>query len=48
MMGQIPLIIFTNWLMHLKETKFKENAELFDTIGNLIFWISFTIGNSSL
>ena len=43
MMGQIPLIIFTNWLAYLKERKFPEYKEALDTFGNMIFWISFTI-----
>ena len=39
MMGQIPLILLTNYM-----TKFKtSNAHGYDTFGNLIFWISFTV-----
>ncbi|KAI8806851.1 MBOAT, membrane-bound O-acyltransferase family-domain-containing protein [Cladochytrium replicatum] len=43
MMGQIPLIAFTKWLESLRERRFGDSKEFFDTIGNLIFWISFTI-----
>lgn len=43
MMGQIPLIVMTFGLMHVKDTMFPDYKEFFDTIGNLIFWISFTI-----
>jgi diacylglycerol O-acyltransferase-1 len=43
MMGQIPLILFTNWLAYIRKTLFPSHKDFFDTIGNLIFWISFTI-----
>lgn len=38
MLGQIPLIIMTNYL-----NRFKSKTVKFDTVGNLIFWISFTV-----
>ncbi|KAJ3186915.1 hypothetical protein HDU85_006951 [Gaertneriomyces sp. JEL0708] len=40
MMAQLPLIIQTKALEGLR----RKNEQLFDTIGNYMFWISFTIG----
>ncbi|KAJ3282674.1 hypothetical protein HK104_010780 [Borealophlyctis nickersoniae] len=43
MMFQIPLIYLTQILVALRKRYFKNEGRIFDTIGNLIFWISFTI-----
>ncbi|KAI9202546.1 MBOAT, membrane-bound O-acyltransferase family-domain-containing protein [Polychytrium aggregatum] len=43
MLGQIPLIFLTKWLMAIRSLRFNRRKKLFDTIGNLVFWISFTI-----
>ncbi len=43
-MGQIPLIFITRYVEILGEKL--GDVVIFNTIGNLIFWISFTIGIS--
>lgn len=61
MMGQIPLILFTHWLMGLRKKvmnwlstlsggdadereRVRSNVGgMFDTVGNLVFWISFCV-----
>ncbi|KAJ3121578.1 hypothetical protein HK098_003583 [Nowakowskiella sp. JEL0407] len=43
MMGQIPLMFFTKIWDRIREQRFGRNKEFFDTLGNLIFWLSFTI-----
>ena len=43
MIGQIPLIIMTNYIVYMRDKMFPQQKELFDTIGNFIFWTSFTI-----
>ncbi|KAJ1558233.1 hypothetical protein HK096_002806 [Nowakowskiella sp. JEL0078] len=47
MMGQLPLIALTKLWDSVRAKRFGSNKELFDTVGNLIFWISFTIALSS-
>ncbi len=44
MMGQIPLILVTQSLHHMRAKLWpNQSKEIFDTIGNLIFWSSFTV-----
>ena len=43
MLGQIPLIILTNYMNSFKTNHSETTDKKYDTLGNLIFWISFTV-----
>ncbi|TPX33712.1 diacylglycerol O-acyltransferase [Synchytrium microbalum] len=43
MMMQLPLIYLSRYLDHLRGKYFPSNKNLFDNLGNVLFWVSFTI-----
>ncbi|TPX41866.1 diacylglycerol O-acyltransferase [Synchytrium endobioticum] len=43
MLMQLPLVYVTRHMDHLRQRYFRSTSNLFDTMGNVIFWISFTI-----
>ncbi|KAJ3371972.1 hypothetical protein HDU91_004748 [Kappamyces sp. JEL0680] len=44
MLSQIPLILFTASLDSIRKRLFPQlKGQVFDTLGNLVFWTSFTV-----